>query len=557
VSVLPVAPTAVTLSPTPSAPEAVPDASLEQQVQPAADADSTGWQPYQNRGGDAVNWIALGMSAGGLVPPRGALLGREAGGLARRNVGAGALRPVRPGRARNPGHIDGGDNELESLLGGAGAAAYADDEQAPVEGHLDTGADSGDSAEMERSLWQPLPEPAASTNVHADEVLHLFDRMQHGELCWVNNLRLAMRCAQMHPGTDIFVQAFMLVDEDGNVLPMMGRRARLRAGEGGKVQARADDNMQQAAQATPQAAADTLLQELQSAPLLGLSLREVVGESGEAVSALQARARTDLQSLRRLFERALPAGLHDALTSAHERIHGAWQGLMAREDFEQRVAHHGDAIQRVLDQGDLLLSTTLSSGDVHAYRAQANWRRARAQVQDWAERGKAPDFDALLTLNRLLGDGLAPWNRPEQAARAGAAFGVLRHFDVVCGVPPHFFLGADELLQAMLELFEWYRTQAEIASPLLLAAQMHQRLLTLHPFADANGRTARLVLEWLLRRAGLPPAALRAADIALFVYEREDSNPAAGVAERQLMEALDKSLALHREWLRLDDDGAA
>jgi prophage maintenance system killer protein len=86
---------------------------------------------------------------------------------------------------------------------------------------------------------------------------------------------------------------------------------------------------------------------------------------------------------------------------------------------------------------------------------------------------------------------------------------------------------------------------------------MHQRLLTLHPFADANGRTARLVLEWLLRLAGLPPAALRDAQIALFVYESDDANVPAGSAERQLMEGLDKGLALHYEWLQIDEQTGA
>jgi hypothetical protein len=42
--------------------------------------------------------------------------------------------------------------------------------------------------------------------------------------------------------------------------------------------------------------------------------------------------------------------------------------------------------------------------------------------------------------------------------------------------------------------------------PLLLAAQLYQRLLSIHPFQNGNGRTARLVLDWLLLRQGLPPA---------------------------------------------------
>ncbi len=37
------------------------------------------------------------------------------------------------------------------------------------------------------------------------------------------------------------------------------------------------------------------------------------------------------------------------------------------------------------------------------------------------------------------------------------------------------------------------------------AAQMHGEIVTVHPFVDGNGRTARLVMNLLLLRAGFPP----------------------------------------------------
>jgi hypothetical protein len=522
-----------------------------------------GWRPLQNNPGDVMNWIsarqraipaaALGMRAGGLVPPRGSVLDRGDGGASA--VRAGSLRPQRSGRGANrvPGHLD--DAPGEEAPGALAGRTSTEDEALPTDATLDTDADADGSATLRDPRWQPLPDAGLNATAGTGDALQMLERLQRGELCWTHSLRLAMRCAQMHPGADIFVQAFMLVDIEGNVLPSLSRRARLRADEQGQVHARSHDAAHADAGASPDAS--SLLDDLESAPLLGLSLHEALDEAGEPLSALHGLARTDLAALRHLFERALPAGLHNALRAAQARLAERWRALTEREDFEQHMAHHGDAIQRVLDQGDIQLSVTLRAGDLHAYRAQANWQRARAQMRDWAARGRLPDFDALLAINRLLGEGLAPWNRPEQAQRAGARFGVLRHFDVVCGVPPRYFLSANELLQAMLELFDWYRTQWTTAAPLWVAAQMHQRLLTLHPFADANGRSARLVLEWLLRLAGLPPAALRSAEIALFVYEGPDANPPAGSAERQLMDGLDKGLALHLEWLQIDEQTGA
>jgi len=40
--------------------------------------------------------------------------------------------------------------------------------------------------------------------------------------------------------------------------------------------------------------------------------------------------------------------------------------------------------------------------------------------------------------------------------------------------------------------------------PVLLAAEMHERLVTIHPFIDGNGRTSRLVMNLILMRNGYP-----------------------------------------------------
>ncbi len=46
--------------------------------------------------------------------------------------------------------------------------------------------------------------------------------------------------------------------------------------------------------------------------------------------------------------------------------------------------------------------------------------------------------------------------------------------------------------------------------PVLMAARAHFRLVQIHPFADGNGRTARLLTNLLLMRQGYPPAYLKA-----------------------------------------------
>ena len=44
------------------------------------------------------------------------------------------------------------------------------------------------------------------------------------------------------------------------------------------------------------------------------------------------------------------------------------------------------------------------------------------------------------------------------------------------------------------------------------AAELHTRFVKIHPFVDGNGRTARLLLNFELMKAGYPPAIIRKED---------------------------------------------
>lgn len=50
----------------------------------------------------------------------------------------------------------------------------------------------------------------------------------------------------------------------------------------------------------------------------------------------------------------------------------------------------------------------------------------------------------------------------------------------------------------MEEYFTFYNLQKSVLHPVILAAEMHERLVSIHPFVDGNGRTARLVMNLIL-----------------------------------------------------------
>lgn len=57
----------------------------------------------------------------------------------------------------------------------------------------------------------------------------------------------------------------------------------------------------------------------------------------------------------------------------------------------------------------------------------------------------------------------------------------------------------DSLMDNYFEQYEQLRTQLH---PVLLAAEMHEQLVSIHPFIDGNGRTSRLVMNLILLQNG-------------------------------------------------------
>jgi len=72
-------------------------------------------------------------------------------------------------------------------------------------------------------------------------------------------------------------------------------------------------------------------------------------------------------------------------------------------------------------------------------------------------------------------------------------------------IPPQPYL-LDKLME---DYFLHYQQQKHTLHPVLLAAEMHERLVSIHPFIDGNGRTSRLVMNILLLNFGYTIANLK------------------------------------------------
>lgn len=69
------------------------------------------------------------------------------------------------------------------------------------------------------------------------------------------------------------------------------------------------------------------------------------------------------------------------------------------------------------------------------------------------------------------------------------------------------------LVQPQMEqLFNWYNENKNKLHPVEMAALFHFKLVSIHPFIDGNGRTSRLIMNFILMQNGYPPAVVKADD---------------------------------------------
>ncbi|MGF3584562.1 MAG: Fic family protein [Thermoplasmatota archaeon] len=61
-----------------------------------------------------------------------------------------------------------------------------------------------------------------------------------------------------------------------------------------------------------------------------------------------------------------------------------------------------------------------------------------------------------------------------------------------------------ELDFLLTEFFDWYKKNRNKLHPVYLAALVHLKLVTIHPFGDGNGRISRLFMNYILNKHGYP-----------------------------------------------------
>lgn len=146
-----------------------------------------------------------------------------------------------------------------------------------------------------------------------------------------------------------------------------------------------------------------------------------------------------------------------------------------------------------LRETDLVINEglTISGKSMREHLEAINHVEAIAYIKQLTQRNFPLNERELLSVHNLILRGIIPEDagryRRVQVMIKGSAH-----------MPPQPFIVAKE----MEDYFFWFEENKNKMHPVILAAEMHERLVTIHPFIDGNGRTSRLIMNLILLQNG-------------------------------------------------------
>jgi Fic family protein/DNA-binding XRE family transcriptional regulator len=185
----------------------------------------------------------------------------------------------------------------------------------------------------------------------------------------------------------------------------------------------------------------------------------------------------------------------DALKSELEKLR-SFDSYRIAEALELEYTFESNRIEGntlTLQETDLVINEglTIAGKSMREHLEAINHNEAIDYVKDLVLRKVKINEREVLMIHNLILRGIMPENagkyRSVQVMIKGSAH-----------TPPQPFL----VMKKMEEYFEWYSTNKNLLHPVVLAAEMHEKLVTIHPFVDGNGRTSRLIMNLILLSNG-------------------------------------------------------
>lgn len=102
----------------------------------------------------------------------------------------------------------------------------------------------------------------------------------------------------------------------------------------------------------------------------------------------------------------------------------------------------------------------------------------------------------------------------------------------------------------MEEFIEWLQTSSDL-HPIQRASEAHYRFVSIHPFVDSNGRTARLIMNLILMQNGYVPSVIIVEDRSEYIQSIEKAQEGELLDEfhKVVAESVNKNIDFYIETL--------
>ncbi|MBK7467591.1 MAG: Fic family protein [Saprospiraceae bacterium] len=173
------------------------------------------------------------------------------------------------------------------------------------------------------------------------------------------------------------------------------------------------------------------------------------------------------------------------------------------EALEIEYTHDSNKIEGntlTLQETNLVVNKglTISGKSMQEHLEAVNHYDAIQFIKDMAARKIDITKRSLLELHYLILRGIDREN-------AGRYRSVQVYISGSKHIPPQPYMIEKE----MEDFFIWYESAKIRIHPVILAAEVHQRVVSIHPFIDGNGRTCRLLMNLILLQHGYVIANIR------------------------------------------------
>ena len=109
------------------------------------------------------------------------------------------------------------------------------------------------------------------------------------------------------------------------------------------------------------------------------------------------------------------------------------------------------------------------------------------------------EYNGELNLNKAL-----DWHRKLFLETKPSIAGKIRNYQVAVTGSKTEFPFPSKLNAVLRDFFRWYEKSKNKLHPVELAALVHLKFVSIHPFGDGNGRISRLLMNFILKKHGYP-----------------------------------------------------